>query len=166
MLKGLVPFRYGLAFLVFLGTLVNYATRVNINIAILEMTRNHTTLCPAEDPPNSVVNEHGQTIFCWTAWEQGYVKAAFFYGYPLTQLIGGYMAEKFGTRYVFGLQNFFAAFLVILTPWASRGGVWVLVALRFVMGLIEGVTFPSLPPLITKYVPKTFMHYLKGSLFK
>ena len=153
----IVPFRYGLALLVFLGTLVNYATRVNINIAILEMTRNHTTVCSnATEDVNSVTNDFGQTIFCWSAWQQGYVKTAFYYGYPLTQLIGGYMAEKFGTRLVFGLQNFFAAILVILTPWAAHGGVWVLVALRFVMGLIEGVTYPSLPPLIVKYVSKNF----------
>ena len=146
-----VPFRYGLAFLVFLGTLVNYSTRVNLNIAILEMVRNHTSLCPNDTSVNSVTNPtNGQTVFCWSAWQQGYVKTAFYYGYPLTQLVGGYMAEKFGTRLIFGLQNFFAAILVILTPWASHGGVWVLVGLRFVMGLIEGVTYPSLPPLITK----------------
>ena len=156
MLRVNVPFRYGLALLVFLGTLVNYATRVNINIAILEMTRNSTTLCANEpDDVNSVINEQGQTVFCWSNWEQGYIKTAFYYGYPLTQLIGGYMAEKFGTRLVFGLQNFLAAVLVILTPWAAEGGVWLLVALRFVMGLIEGVTYPSLPPLITKWIPVT-----------
>ncbi len=40
-----IPVRFNLAILIFLGTLVNYMLRVNINIAILEMTRNATDLC-------------------------------------------------------------------------------------------------------------------------
>ena len=40
-----LPVRYVLALLVFTGTLFNYATRVTINIAILEMTKNASDLC-------------------------------------------------------------------------------------------------------------------------
>ena len=67
------------------------------------------------------------------------VKAAFYYGYPLTQLIGGYLAQRFGTRWVFGIQNALAAVLTILTPFASQAHVWVVIVLRFLMGLIEGM---------------------------
>ena len=66
------------------------------------------------------------------------VKAAFYYGYPLTQLIGGYLAQRLGTKWVFGSQNALAACLTILTPFASRAHVWVVIALRFLMGLVEG----------------------------
>jgi hypothetical protein len=40
-----IQVRYVLAGLIFMGTLLNYATRVTINIAILEMTRNASELC-------------------------------------------------------------------------------------------------------------------------
>ena len=40
-----IQVRYVLAGLIFIGTLLNYATRVTINIAILEMTRNASELC-------------------------------------------------------------------------------------------------------------------------
>ena len=97
-----------------------------------------------------VIDDTGKEILCWSNWQQGYVKAAFYYGYPLTQLVGGYLAQLFGTRYVFGLQNALAAILTILTPFASMANVWMVIALRFVMGLVEGVTYPSLPPMIGK----------------
>ncbi len=60
------------------------------------------------------------------------------------------MAEKYGTRYVFGVQNVIAAMLAILTPGAASLHLWVLIALRFLQGLAEGVTYPALPPLINK----------------
>ena len=82
---------------------------------------------------------NGEKILCWSNWEQGLVKAAFYYGYPLTQLIGGYMAQRIGTKWVFGGQNVLAAFLTILTPIASQTNVWVVIVLRFILGLIEGM---------------------------
>lgn len=147
-----IPVRYILACLIFTGTLLNYATRVTINIAILEMTRNASELC---NGTSSVISPYdGEEILCWSNWDQGLVKAAFYYGYPLTQLIGGWMAQRLGTKWVFGGQNALAACLTILTPFASRAHVWVVIALRFLMGLIEGVTYPCLPPMITLWVPK------------
>ena len=68
--------------------------------------------------------------------------------------MGGYLAEKFGTRFLFGGQNFLAACLTVLTPFAAQADVWVVIALRFVMGVVEGVTYPALPPLINRWIPE------------
>ena len=49
------------------------------------------------------------------------------------------MAQRIGTKWVFGGQNALAAFLTILTPIASQTNVWVVIVLRFILGLIEGM---------------------------
>ena len=56
-----------------------------------------------------------------------------------------YCAQRFGSKWVFGGQNALAACLTILTPFAARAHVWVVITLRFVMGLVEGTYVYSIP---------------------
>ena len=46
--------------------------------------------------------DNGEEILCWSNWDQGFVKAAFYYGYPLTQLIGGWMAQRHSIYHILG----------------------------------------------------------------
>ena len=46
------------------------------------------------------------------------------------------MAQRIGTKWVFGGQNVLAAFLTILTPIASQTNVWVVILLRFILDSI------------------------------
>ena len=63
--------------------------RVNLSVAIVAMTENRTI-------------DHGDGVktieqhFNWNTKERGFALAAFFYGYILTQFIGGAIASKFG----------------------------------------------------------------------
>lgn len=43
---------------------------------------------------------------------------------------------------VFGVGIFSTAILTLLTPLAANGGVYVLMAVRIIEGIFEGVTFP------------------------
>ena len=40
-----IPVRSVVAFMAFGGTLISYALRINLNIAIVTMTKNNTVLC-------------------------------------------------------------------------------------------------------------------------
>ena len=67
----------------------------------------------------------------------GHILGAFFYGYLLTQIPGGYIAARFGGKNLFGLAILLTSLLTLLTPWASRRHVMLLIILRFLEGICE-----------------------------
>lgn len=69
---------------------------------------------------------------------------SFFYGYVLSQIPGGRLAEIVGGKYVFGLGILFTSLFTFLTPIAARLSLPALVLVRILTGLSEGVTFPSM----------------------
>ena len=62
--------------------------------------------------------------------------SAFFYGYIVTQLPGGWLATRFGGKWVFGIGVLGTAVLTLLTPLAARR-YDALIFLRVVEGLME-----------------------------
>ena len=67
----------------------------------------------------------------------GWLLAAFFYGYAIMQIPGGWLATRFGGKYVYGIGIVMTAVLTLLTPLAAQISVWALVALRVLEGIFE-----------------------------
>ena len=80
------------------------------------------------------------TEWGWTDGQQGLALAAFFMGYACTQIPGGYWANKYGCKLVFGVGIVGASAVTVVTPLASSFPA--LIALRILTGLFEGVTYP------------------------
>ena len=74
-------------------------------------------------------------VYSWSAEEQGFILGAFFYGYVITQVPGGYLSEKYGGKWFFGLGTFSSAIFTLLTPMAAKGGLPSLIIIRFLIGL-------------------------------
>ena len=55
----------------------------------------------------------------------------------ITQIPGGWLAERFGGKMVFGVGVLMTALLTLLTPAAAGISVWALVALRVAEGFFE-----------------------------
>ena len=68
---------------------------------------------------------------------QGLILGSFFYGYICTQIPGGWLAEKFGGKWLFGLGVLGTAVLTLLTPVAAKLSVGTLLAVRVVEGIGE-----------------------------
>ena len=98
----------------------------------------------------SVVDSHGYIRFCWRESEKNLLLGSFFYGYVVLQIAGGSLAEKFGTKLVLALSVFLASVLSLLTPVVAKWNLTALIVLRIAQGLFEGVTYPSLPPMIKR----------------
>lgn len=60
--------------------------------------------------------------------------------YITTQFIGGYMASKIGGTLLFGLGIGCTAILTLLTPIAAKYSFWMLLAVRIIEGVFEGVS--------------------------
>lgn len=123
--------------LAFFGFFNVYALRVNLSVAIVAMTedRNVTT------ENGTIIN---QPYFDWSQNTRGIILSSFFYGYITTQFAGGYVSQKIGGNLIFGVGIGMTALLTLLTPLAAKSGVGVLIAVRIIEGVFEGVTFPCI----------------------
>src|SRR5438552_8557407 len=86
----------------------------------------------------------------YDAVAQGLVLSFFFWGYLVSQLIGGWMADRFGGKRVlaFGVATWSVA--TLLTPPASASFA-TLLAIRAVLGVGEGVNFPAIFSLAARW---------------
>ena len=159
-------YRHVFSFLGFLGFLNVYAMRVNLSVAIVAMvnstnnpsikntTNNTDETCPAPDvPANNTINLNGKGTFDWDETTQSLVLGCFFYGYVLTQIPGGRAAEKFGGKWIFGIGILITSIFTILMPIAAKTDFRLLVAVRIIEGLGEGVTFPVMNAMLAHWSP-------------
>ena len=119
-----------LVFMTVLAVYICMIDRIAISIAIIPM---------AED--------NG-----WSPTVQGAVMSAFFLGYVTLQIPAGYLSDRFGGKWVLGLGVLFWSFFTLLTPASAALGITVLLTCRFLMGVAEAVTWPSIYSLYSRWV--------------
>ncbi|KAF7278773.1 major facilitator superfamily transporter 10 [Rhynchophorus ferrugineus] len=161
--KNCIKSRYVLGILGFLGFANVYAMRVNLSLAIVAMVNqtaiphppvNNNTFdyCPETNNSNStIINNHGE--FKWDEKTQGIVLGSFFYGYVLTQVPGGRLAELFGGKLIYGIGVLITAVFTILSPIAARINFPLFIIVRIIEGMGEGVTFPAMHAMLAKWIP-------------
>ncbi|CAG9788541.1 unnamed protein product [Diatraea saccharalis] len=146
--------------MVLLGFMLNYALRVNLTIAIVEMIyddKNNVTAVVNATHDTLNVTEHPehiqQTRYHWDTKQKNHLLGSFFWGYVLTELPGGRLAEIIGARRVFGYSTLLASFLTLFTPAAASLGFGWAVAVRVVLGFMLGATWPAILPMASKWIP-------------
>ena len=88
----------------------------------------------------------------WSPTVQGAVMSAFFLGYVTLQIPAGYLSDRFGCKWVLGLGVLFWSLFTLLTPASAALGISILLACRFLMGVAEAVTWPSVYSLYSRWV--------------
>lgn len=87
-----------------------------------------------------VTNQNEQsTKFNWNSVEQNIILGSFFWGYILTELPGGRLAELIGGHRVFGHSMLWASVLTLFTPAASFLHYKAVVIIRALLGLMLGI---------------------------
>lgn len=71
----------------------------------------------------------------WSPTDQSLVLGAYFWGYLVTALPAGVMAEKFGGRAVVGWSLLLSAIFTAAGPWAAAWGFWPFYVLRLLVGV-------------------------------
>jgi len=83
----------------------------------------------------------------------------FFWGYSTTQILGGAAADLFGGCYTIAISSFLWGSICLLTPLLAHSSFKLLgptfafsiiVFLRFLMGMAQGLHFPSLSSLLSQ----------------
>ena len=129
----MIPERFKLVFMSFLAIFICYIDRVNISVAIIPM----------------------QQQFGWSEAQVGIVFSSFYFGYMFTMILGGYLADKYGGKYVLGLGVLAWSLFTFLTPIFAYQGFFAIFLIRVLLGLGEGVAFPSIHSLYARWIPFT-----------
>jgi len=125
--------RYTMVGMCAFATFICYIDRVNISIAIIPM---------AEE-------------FGWDQTTKGLIMSSFFVGYLMTQIAGGWLADRYGGKVVLGAGVLFWSAFTLITPAAAFAGLSLMLLSRVGMGLGEAVTFPSIYSLFSRWLPIT-----------
>lgn len=113
-------------------------------------TRDETDLCRAVNAPDDQAKSSNNEVegdFEWDEFERGLILSAFGYGYITTQIIGGRLAERFGSKRVYGICLFLTGVLTLLSPVVAKFHVIGFVTLRILQGrvIIEIIIHALLP---------------------
>ena len=94
----------------------------------------------------------------WNKQISGMALSAFFCGYVVTNIAGGYMADKHGGDKIIVYSAFVWASLSTVIPYFAYSnnsyysGVTAVIACRFLIGTFQGVFFPSITSIFSKHV--------------
>ncbi|EPS64644.1 hypothetical protein M569_10135, partial [Genlisea aurea] len=125
------PKRWVIVLLCFHAFLLCNMDRVNMSIAILPMAKE----------------------FNWNSATVGLIQSSFFWGYVLTQIVGGIWADKVGGKLVLGFGVVWWSIATVLTPIAAHIGLPFLFIVRAFMGIGEGVAMPAMNNILSKWIP-------------
>ncbi|CAJ1084641.1 solute carrier family 17 member 9-like [Xyrichtys novacula] len=93
--------------------------------------------------------------FHWSKIDSGLVLGGFFWGYCFTQILGGHASDKVGGERVLFISAASWSLTTAATPLLAKLGSHSLALMtmaRFLMGLLQGVFFPSLASLCSQRV--------------
>lgn len=170
--------RYVVGLLGFFALINAYIQRFSMSLAITEMANpiHHANSnafggsdCPA--PEVSVLNtsisyEITTEKFDWSENTQGLILSSVFWGYVLTQIPGGMLAERYGGKHTLGFGMLVSTICTILIPKvASEAGATGIIVLRFLIGLGQGPIYPSLNVVLSHWAPLTERGRLGALIF-
>eukprot|EP01130_Rhizamoeba_saxonica_P002319 TRINITY_DN12147_c0_g1_i1.p1 TRINITY_DN12147_c0_g1~~TRINITY_DN12147_c0_g1_i1.p1 ORF type:complete len:470 (-),score=34.64 TRINITY_DN12147_c0_g1_i1:66-1475(-) len=128
----LIPRRYIVLLLMWLGIFHVYILRVVLSIAIIPMSE-------ASDEE-------------WSEGTRGLILSCFFWGYIWNQIPGGYLAERYGAKYVLMTGILISSFLTMIIPFMIHS-VPLLLICRILVGFSQGITFPNIYYLGARWLP-------------
>ena len=89
----------------------------------------------------------------------------------ITEIPGGYLASRFGARFIFGIAMIISGLVTIIMPWGASLHYGVLWFFRLIVGLAHGVIWPSMTVIMAHWAPPSergklvgFMNAGKNSL--
>ncbi|KAK3607611.1 hypothetical protein CHS0354_034661 [Potamilus streckersoni] len=103
--------------------------------------------------------------FVWDKKLQGFILGAFFWGYTVMQIPGGYLSDVFGARLVISCGMIPVGILTILCPLFARGSPYLLLVGRVLIGIGEAVMYSGAQTLWAKWSPPHERSRLVGFAF-
>ncbi|XP_026321609.1 sialin [Hyposmocoma kahamanoa] len=140
-----------------------YGLKVNLSVAIVGML-NHTAIKMAAvindthdvnktlpvDPERAKVADGP---FEWSSQIQGIILSCYFWGYLVSQMPGGRIAEILSAKWVMFFSVTINVICTLLTPVMAQAHYIAVIFMRVGEGIGGGVTFPAMHVLLSKWAP-------------
>ncbi|XP_035663408.1 sialin-like [Branchiostoma floridae] len=129
-----------------------------INDVIKNFTRENNTAFELHNETRKLRHANStdyksQGKFSWDPITQGRIIGAYSYGHVFSQVMGGFLEARFGGKKVLGLSILLSSVLTLLTPAAAVAGEWWLFVVRVAVGFVQGVTYPSIFGILSRWAP-------------
>ena len=69
----------------------------------------------------------------------------------ITEIPGGYLAVRYGARFIFGIAMIISGIFTVLMPLAASLHYGVLFSFRLIVGLTHGVIWPSMTVIMAHW---------------
>lgn len=137
---------YAWVLMLFIGTTILFSSRVAMPVCATAMAKE----------------------FNWNKKHLGTVMGCFFWGYAMTQILGGYLADRFGGDRVLALASLIWGMVTAMTPRVAYwyNDPWItlnlLGAFRVILGFSQGLHYPSMTSLLGKNVRESYRAFAMG----
>ncbi|XP_058803314.1 putative inorganic phosphate cotransporter [Phymastichus coffea] len=131
--------RHVQVFLLFLGMVIAYALRVCMSVGLEAMTDSKSKI----DVP----------IYDWNSYQKNMILSSFVWGYVLTQIPAGHIANTHSARKLLAFGLGMSAIINIFTPFLAQYGYIPVIVSRVVMGLLQACLLPCTQTLLSRWVP-------------
>ncbi|KAK2490418.1 hypothetical protein MC885_020542 [Smutsia gigantea] len=158
--------RYGLALIMHFSNFTMITQRVSLSIAIIAMvnsTQQHgQSNASSEGPPTDSLSNPSSSIeefrtrasvYEWSPETQGIIFSSISYGIILTLIPSGYLAGIFGAKQMLGAGLLISSLLTLFTPSAADFGVVLVIAIRAVQGMAQGMAWTGQFTIWAKWAP-------------
>lgn len=136
-----------------------YSVRVDISVAIVCMVKAKPPKFMNDSQENqlcSLTHSNSSSSSAEFEWSDGLkanILAGFFYGYTASNIPGGFLADRYGGRKVFGMCILLSSIMTLLHPVLSRVSGYLTLVLRILTGFVSGPFFPSMHSLWGRWAP-------------
>ncbi|CAF1048288.1 unnamed protein product [Rotaria sp. Silwood1] len=176
--KTSVPFwcsmRVIITFMSFLGMIIHFSQKTNVSIALVCMvnhsaiehhekntTKTHLTdmnhYCLQTNKTN-----HIEGPYVWNKNIQGIILCSYFGGYMITQIPGGYLAGRYGARFLYSGAIFISSLATMFMPLATAAHWIVFSILQILVGLAHGIIWPCIAVIMAHWIPSKERGKLMG----
>ncbi|XP_046308340.1 sodium-dependent phosphate transport protein 3 isoform X2 [Marmota monax] len=158
--------RYGLALIMHFSNFTMITQRVSLSIAIIAMVNgtqqhgpsNASTQGPLADTlhnPGRSAREFNTraSVYQWSPETQGIIFSSISYGIILTLIPSGYLAGIFGAKQMLGAGLLISSLLTLFTPLAADVGVILVIVVRTVQGMAQGMAWTGQFTIWAKWAP-------------
>jgi MFS transporter, ACS family, glucarate transporter len=143
---GRLPIRTLLVFWLFLLSAIAFLDRTNLTIAGPQISR-----------------EYGLDNV-----RLGWVMSAFLVGYAASQVLAGWIAVRLGPRRALSLGVLWWGVFTLATatvPPSMRGALWMIIAIRFSLGVGEAIIYPASNQFVARWIPLSERGRVNGVIF-
>lgn len=158
--------RYGLALIMHFSNFTMITQRVSLSIAIIAMVNstqqhglsNASTEGPLVDTlnnPSRSMKEFntGASVYEWSPETQGIIFSSISYGIIVTLIPSGYLAGILGAKQMLGAGLLISSLLTLFTPLAADFGVILVIVIRTIQGMAQGMAWTGQFTIWAKWAP-------------